>query len=265
MAETDALSAEGIFRRLKNRSLRIEYLPVAGSTNTLAKERAAAGEPEGLVIAAGEQTAGRGRMGRSFYSPAGTGLYMSLLLRPKCTAAECALLTGAAAVAAAESVEALTGRKTAIKWVNDVLLDGRKICGILTETALDPGSGRPDWAVVGVGVNVRLPEGGFPEDIRDRAGAVFSRGETGELRCALAAALLDRLTELYGDLGGEGCYNSYVNRSSVLGRDVWLLSPGRAPEAATVLSIGRDYALEVRLADGTMRRVAAGEISLRDR
>ena len=151
MAETDALSAEGIFRRLKNRSLRIEYLPVAGSTNTLAKERAAAGEPEGLVIAAGEQTAGRGRMGRSFYSPAGTGLYMSLLLRPKCTAAECALLTGAAAVAAAESVEALTGRRTAIKWVNDVLLEGRKICGILTETALDPGSGRPDWAVVGIG------------------------------------------------------------------------------------------------------------------
>ncbi len=261
----DALSAEGIARFLRHRELRLRVYPTIGSTNTALKAMAAEGAEAGLALVAAEQTAGRGRMGRSFYSPAGTGLYMSLLLRPKCTAAECALLTGAAAVAAAESVEALTGRKTAIKWVNDVLLDGRKICGILTETALDPGSGRPDWAVVGVGVNVRPPEGGFPEDIRDRAGAVFSRGETGELRCALAAALLDRLTELYGDLGGEECYNFYVNRSSVLGRDVWLLSPGRAPEAATVLSIGRDYALEVRLADGTMRRVAAGEISLRDR
>lgn len=258
----DELSAEGIRRYLKNETLRVEYRAVIGSTNTAVKERAA-GEPEGLVVAAGEQTAGRGRMGRQFFSPADTGLYMSLLLRPGMAAQACALLTPTAAVAVAESVEALSGRLTQIKWVNDVLLDGKKICGILTETSLAPRTGAVDWAVVGIGVNTRTPAGDFPEELRDRAGAVFDGEE--DMRCVLAAAILDRFMELYQTLGSEECYQSYVNRSCVLGKDVRLLSPGREPLEARVLAIERDYALRVRLADGSERRISSGEVSLRKR
>ena len=263
MEEREPLSASGIERHLKNKGLRIEYCPVIGSTNTALKERAAAGESEGLVIVAGEQSAGRGRMGRRFYSPAGTGLYMSLLLRPECTAAECALLTPAAAVAAAEAFEAVTGRTVQIKWVNDVLLEGKKVCGILTEASLDASRGRADWAVVGVGVNVLAPAEGFPQEIRDTAGALFASKRAPVSRCAVAAAVLDALAERCRDPGSRDCYDFYVNHSSVPGRDVWLLSPGREREAATVLGIERDYALRVRMADGSVRRVSTGEVSLR--
>ena len=265
MTRTDELSAEGIRALLKDASLRIECYPLVDSTNTVLKERAAAGAAEGLVVAAEEQTAGRGRMGRSFFSPAGPGLYLSVLLRPTFGAEQCGLLTPAAAVAAAEAIEALSGRETQIKWVNDVLLDGRKICGILTEASVNWESGLADYVIVGIGVNVRAPAGDFPEDIRDRAGAVFEAESGAGQRCALAAAILDRFMALYRSLGSEECYKSYANRSAVLGRDVWLLSPGREPEAATVLAIERDYALRVRLADGTERLVNSGEVSIRPR
>lgn len=259
----DVLSAAGIARHLKNAALRVEYYPVIGSTNTVLKERAASGAPHGLVIVAGEQTGGRGRMGRQFYSPAGTGLYMSLLLRPERSAAESTMLTAAAAVAVAESVEALSGRKTEIKWVNDVLIDGKKICGILTEASVDWESGMADYVVVGIGVNTRLPAGDFPEELRAVAGAVFRSGEIPELRCRLAAAILDRLTELYESPDSEECYRAYRERSSVLGRDINILSPGREPVRARVLDIQQDYSLLVRLTDGTQQRVNAGEVSIR--
>ena len=263
MTDSDILSAEGIARRLKNRDLRVEYYPVIDSTNTALKARAAAGAPEGLVIVAGEQTRGRGRMGRSFFSPADTGLYMSLLLRPERGAAESAMLTAAAAVAVAESVEALSGRKTEIKWVNDVLMDGKKICGILAEASVNGESGMTDYVAVGIGVNTRLPAGGFPDELRSSAGAAFPGGEIPELRCRLAAAILDRLTELCAVPDSPECCRAYRDRSSVLDRDVDILRPGREPERGRVLDIQRDYALLVRMADGTVRRITSGEVSIR--
>ena len=265
MTDGDVLSAEGITRHLKNRTLQVEYYPVISSTNTVLKERAAAGAPHGLVLAAGEQTGGRGRMGRKFFSPADTGLYMSLLLRPERSAAETTMLTAAAAVAVAESVEALSGRKTEIKWVNDVLIAGKKICGILTEASVDWKTGLVDYAVVGIGVNTRLPSGDFPDELRETAGAVFRDGEIPELRCCLAAAILDRLTELCAAPDSEECYRAYRDRSSVLGREINILLPGKEPGSAHVLDIERDYALLVRLTDGTLQRVNAGEVSIRPR
>ena len=261
--ESDVLSAEGITRRLKDDRLRVEYFPVIGSTNTALKERANAGAAEGLVLAAGEQTGGRGRMGRQFFSPADSGIYMSLLLRPQRSAAESTLLTAAAAVAVAESVEALSGMPTGIKWVNDVLLGGKKICGILTEASVDWESGMADYVVVGIGVNTRPPAGDFPPDIREVAGAIFSDRRPEDLRCRLAAAILDRLMELYDRLGSEECYEAYKRRSTVLGKEINILSPGREPVPATVLDIQRDYALRVRLADGTEKLLSSGEVSIR--
>lgn len=262
---SDVLSARGIERHLKNRTLRVECYQSVTSTNTLLKERANNGAPHGLVLAAGHQTQGRGRMGRQFYSPADTGLYMSLLLRPERSAAESTLITAAAAVAVAESVEAISGLETRIKWVNDVLIAGKKISGILTEASVDWESGTADYVVVGIGVNTRLPKDDFPEELRSIAGAVFDGRGVPELRCTLAAAILDRLMELYDDLGSEECYRAYLDRSVVLGAEVNLLSPGREPVPAAVMGIRRDYALTVRLTDGTVRQVNSGEVSIRPR
>ena len=218
---------------------------------------------EGLVLAAGDQTGGRGRMGRRFFSPAGSGIYMSLLLRPGRSAAESALLTPAAAVAAAESIEAVSGLPAEIKWVNDVLVAGRKVCGILTEASVDGSSGAAEHVVIGIGVNALPPPGGFPGELRDTAGAVFPDSRPADLRCRLAAAILDRLMELYAEPDSAACHEAYKSRSAVLGKEVRLLSPGRDPVPALVLDIDRDYALRVRLADGTEKRILSGEVSLR--
>ena len=188
---------------------------------------------------------------------------MSLLLRPERSAAESTMLTAAAAVAVAESVEALSGRKTEIKWVNDVLIDGKKICGILTEASVDWESGMADYVVVGIGVNTRLPAGDFPDELRETAGAVFRDGEIPELRCRLAAAILDRLTELCDAPDSEECYRAYRDRSSVLGREINILPLGGEPIPATALDVEPDFSLRVRLSDGTEKRLNSGEVSVR--
>jgi BirA family biotin operon repressor/biotin-[acetyl-CoA-carboxylase] ligase len=264
-SESDVLSAEGIRKYLKSPGLRLEYFEEIDSTNTALKARANAGAAEGLTLVAGRQTAGRGRMGRSFFSPEGSGVYLSLLLRPGLPAAEATRIPACAAVAAAETVEALSGRAAQIKWVNDVLVDGKKVCGILTEASLDCESGLMNHVIVGVGVNALEPEGGFPGELRDVAGAVFSRRSLPELRCRLAAGILDRLWTLCRALPDGDPYEQYRARSLVLGKLVELLSPGADPIPARVLALERDYALLVELPDGTRRRVQTGEVRVRPR
>lgn len=263
LSKSDVLSAPGIEKYLDCPGLRLRYAEELGSTNTALKELANRGERAGLALVAGRQTAGRGRMGRSFFSPEDSGVYLSLLLRPALPAAEAVRITACAAVAAAETLEELSGRRLQIKWVNDLLLDGKKVCGILTEAALDCESGQLHYAVVGIGVNVLAPAGGFPAELRDRAGAVFSERTLPELRCRVAAGILNRLWRSCGGTGIEDDFAAYRDRSLVLGREVELLSPGREPEPARVLALERDYALLVRLADGTERRLQSGEVRLR--
>ena len=257
----DGFGAAGMERYLRTPGLSIRFFPVIGSTNTELKIAAQNGAPEGTVYLAGEQTAGRGRMGRSFYSPDGTGLYMSLLLRPASAPAECGKLTACAAVAAAEAIESVSGRSAGIKWVNDILLDGRKVCGILAEAGSS--SGRLDYAVIGLGVNVFPPRGGFPPELSSAAGAVFGGEPEADVRCRLAAAILDAFMAHYRAADGETVYREYRRRSVVIGREIRILAPGSAPETALALDIGRDFALCVRTAAGDERRLTAGEISIR--
>ena len=185
----DPLSESGVRSRLKNKRLQLYVLQRVTSTNTVLRQMAEEGAEDGSVLLADSQTAGRGRMDRRFYSPPGTGLYLSLLLRPRIPAADAVRITACAAVAAAEAIEEVSGRRTAVKWVNDILLDGRKVCGILTEGSVDPLTGLLRYAVVGIGVNITPPPDGFPPELRTVAGAVCERNEPG-LRCRLAALLL---------------------------------------------------------------------------
>lgn len=262
--ENDVLSEKGIRKHLKNKALRLEVYPSVSSTNTLLAARAAAGEPEGLVLVAGEQSQGRGRMGRSFYSPPGTGIYMSALFRPEMDAVSAVNITACAAVAVAEAIEETAGVPAQIKWVNDVLVGGKKVCGILTEGAFSCESGRMSHVIVGIGINTRVPAGDFPPELQGVAGAVLGGKGLPELRCRLTAAVLDRLTVYYSHLLEKDYYTAYRERSLVLGKPISILSPGREPVPALALDIDRDFALLARLEDGRVVRLNSGEVSVRE-
>ena len=259
----DVLSAEGIRRYLKHPEIEVRFFPVISSTNTVLKQLAAENAPAGLALVAGEQTSGRGRMGRSFYSPAGSGLYLSLLLRPDLEPAKAVMMTACAAVSVAEAIETLTDVRLGIKWVNDLFLRGKKVCGILTEAGLDCEAGRMSYVVIGVGINTRIPAENFPEDIRETAGSVFGETSVPDLRNRLAALVLDNLVAWSADPGSVSLFENYRRRSLALGRPIRILAPGRDPVQAEVLDIDPDYSLKVRLEDGSIQHLCSGEISIR--
>lgn len=267
--DADVLSAKGICGALPpdvRAALRVETSPCVPSTNTVLRERAAGGAPEGLVLAAREQTAGRGRMGRGFYSPAGSGLYLSILLRPALAAAEAVQLTAAAAVAAARAAETVrqTPGAVRIKWVNDLLLDGRKICGILTEAQLSLESGGLDYAVLGVGFNLTPPAGGWPAELDGIAGSLFDGPAPPGARTALAAAFLAEFWPLYRALAARPFLAEYRERQAVLGRRVEVWQGAQPPRAAQALAIDDACRLVVRYEDdGTAAALPGGEVRVR--
>lgn len=235
--------------------LSVELLSEVSSTNTLIKERAAQGAAEGAVIIAESQTAGRGRRGRSFFSPEGSGLYLSLLLRPKFSAEH---ITTAAAAAAALAIEDISGRSADIKWVNDIWLDGRKVCGILCEA----GSG---FVVVGVGVNVSAPAQGFPAELSDIAGAVFDEHDApADARLRIAAAFLNHFTRFYVNMDVRAYYPQYRKRCFLLGKEINVLRGGNTIPA-TAIDINEHCHLLVRYANGNKEYLSSGEVSIRPR
>lgn len=260
---SDVLSAEGVRRHLRHGELQLQVYKTISSTNTVLKGLAAEGAGAGLALIAEEQTAGRGRMGRSFYSPPESGLYLSLLLRPEMQAVDAVRLTACAAVAVAEAIEALSGREAQIKWVNDIFVGGRKVCGILTEASVDCESGMMHYVIVGIGVNTHVPDGNFPEELRGIAGAAFGSEPVPELRCRLAAEILDRLSDYAANPAAPAVFEGYRRRSLVLGKEINILSPGREPQPAVAVDLGKDYSLLVRLPDGSTRRLNSGEVSVK--
>ncbi len=228
------------------------------STNRLAHELAKNGAPEGTVITARYQTQGRGRLGRSFFSPKGTGLYMSLILRPSVSPQELLLITTAAAVAVARAAETLTGEGMRIKWVNDVYRDGKKVAGILTEGAF--GGETVTYAILGIGVNIAPPVGGFPADIAQKAGTLFDT--PCDKREELSHLILQHFEEYYGLLTDKPFLEEYRRRSLLDGKTVQLLNVDDTPrESATVLGIDDDFALIVRTENG-IRHLTSGDVSI---
>lgn len=250
----------GIEAYLNTPGLRVLPYDTLPSTNTALTELARGGAEEGTVVLADGQTAGRGRMGRSFLSPVG-GLYMSLLLRPQDAVTDALRLTAMAAVSAAEAIGSVSGRRVGIKWVNDLLIDGRKVCGILAEGRVK--NAALEYAVLGFGVNILPPPGGFPAELEDIAGCVYASGDARSLRDATAAAILDRFLAYYhGERGGW--LDEYRARSVLIGREVDVIQNGGSVPARA-LSIADDLSLNVRLPDGSLRALRSGEVSVRER
>lgn len=238
----------------------IEVLEKTTSTNTIIRQRANE-SPEGLVVVAEEQSEGRGRLGRSFFSPGGTGLYISLLLRPEIEPSEAVMITTAAAVAVCEALEKVGADTPQIKWVNDVFVKGKKVCGILTEASFNPESRKLKYAVLGIGINMYEPEGGFPDEIKNIAGSVFS--ETREnLRDMVTAYFLNSFMEYYYKLSQKEFLKKYTERCFVLGKEINVIC-GDCVRGAKALSLDESLGLNVEYDNGEKAVLSSGEISIR--
>lgn len=231
------------------------------STNDLAKEQAKNGAPHGTVIVAAQQTAGRGRMGRSFHAPAGLGLYFSLILRPQCAPSQLLHLTCAVAVAACEAVERCTGYRPQIKWTNDLVAGSRKLGGILTELSVS--ENRVDWAVIGIGINCRHKAEDFPPELQSMATSLDQLGADCS-PAVLAARLMETLNETDHILltHRRQLMDTYRRDCMTLGREI-LVVRGEERFYATALDIANDGGLVIRDAQGQLQTVQSGEVSVR--
>lgn len=261
---TDILSIQGVEKYLKpeHSYIELEILPDIGSTNDYLREKAAQGKGEGYAVVAGAQTRGKGRTGRSFYSPADTGIYLSLLLRPKdCGPAQAVKFTTMAAVAACEAIEKVSHRSPQIKWVNDIYIDGKKVSGILTEASVSLENGSLEYVLLGIGINVYPPEKGFPQELRETAGSVFQERKS-DGKNQLTAGFLNRLMEIYTKEETGEYAEEYRKRSMVLGKRIQILTP-EGEKGARALEIDKDCRLLVEYEDGNRELLRAGEIRIR--
>ncbi len=266
--DRDYLKGGGNFMTAKKRLIfDVEYFDAVTSTNDILKDMGKQDVSEGKVIVASHQTAGRGRgVGRRFYSPDSTGLYMSLLLRPSGGAESSLMITTAAAVAVCRAIVAITGREPQIKWVNDIILDGKKVCGILTEAAFNTDYSGLEYVVLGIGINLFVPEEGFPDDIKDIAGALCDRYDR-ELRDRLVKSILKEFSHIY--CNEKGSYmTEYRALSCVIGKEVKIYRTptfvqGEPDDMAYAYGIDDNCRLLVRYPDGREEALVSGEISVR--
>lgn len=232
-----------------------------GSTNSDLKALAENGAAHGQVLIAKEQTEGKGRLGRSFCSPKGTGLYMSILLRPRFSAEEALFITTSAAVAVSEAIDRFSMAESKIKWVNDVYLSGKKVCGILTEAAMDFESGRLNYAVCGIGVNLSAER--LPKELENIAGGIMSeQNEENDLRAPLAAEILNRFFDYYDRLPALDFLSEYRRRSLLIGREIVFLKNGRE-YSGTAVGLDDRVRLMVKLDSGEITALSSGEAVLK--
>lgn len=265
--DNDRLSESAIRRHLRCRMLgrQIEILKTVGSTNDALKARAQEGVQEGLVILAEQQTAGRGRQGRRFCSPAHRGVYLSVLTRPRVPIAALSLLTIAAAVAAARAVENVTGLSPDVKWVNDLYCEGRKLAGILTEASVEGETGLAESVVTGIGLNTSTQAEEFDSGLAQTACSIGAFTGTAPDRNRLAAEILNELESCYALLGTPQqarLLEEYRRRLFIRGREVRVTAPD-ASFPALVLDVDDMGRLLVRDHTGAVRALSGGEVSLR--
>ena len=242
---------------------RIHYYDSIGSTSDRAKELAIQGAPEGTLVIADCQSAGRGRMGRSFQSPAGMGIYMSVILRPKCAPCDLMHLTCATAVAMCDAIRAATGLEAGIKWTNDLVFEKKKLGGILTELTLTP-DGTVGHAIIGIGINCRQCPEDFSGEIRDIAASLSM--VTGHIisRADVAAAMIQQLYNMNAKLLSEkkSIMDAYRRHCVTLGQEISLVR-GEETRHGKALDVDPDGGLVVEFDGKKTETVTSGEVSIR--
>ncbi len=263
---SDVLSVDMITKLLNEKgdfNRPIYYYDEIDSTNRQAKRLALEGAVSGTVVISETQSEGRGRNGKSFYSPKGSGLYLSLLLKPKVDSSIALRVTSAAAVATHRAIKECTNKITKIKWVNDLYLDNLKVCGILTEGLSGFEVRQIESIVVGVGINFKEPESGYPDNINSVAGSLFKKDDKVELtRNELAASLILNLKKISDNLEDNSYLKEYRENSLVIGKNVQVIAPNET-YTAFVKQIDDNGALVIELEDGSEKLLQSGEISLR--
>lgn len=236
----------------------IQYFDTIDSTNNYAKKLATEGAPAGTVILAGQQTAGRGRLGRSFSSPKNMGLYLSVILRPDCRPSQIMHLTCAAGVAV---LRAIDDPKVGIKWTNDLIKDKRKLGGILTELSIDPATQKVDWVVVGIGINCCQHTWDFPEEIRHMA---CSLGVDQADVADLTAELIQSLYQMNEDLlkKKEEIMSVFKEKCVTIGSQISVVR-GENIRHGKAVGLDADGGLQVEYPDGSSETVTSGEVSIR--
>lgn len=251
------------------KDLRIYVFDQLPSTNDCAKQLASEGAPDGTIVMAHKQSSGKGRLGRSFFSPE-EGIYMSVIIRPEADDFQPGLVTCAAAAAVCEAIEAVTGHNALIKWVNDIYVEGKKVCGILTEGVTDHETGKLDAAIVGIGINTTTA--GFPEELLQIAGAVAGEYSKSQLASSVISRLLDHTAEISdaSAVSPPSFMKSYREKNLVPGKQITVYKgiykndPSEVPSRpARALDIDDNGGLIVLYSDGSRETLTSGEISIR--
>ncbi len=246
---------------INNKKINIIHLETVDSTNTYAKHLASQNHPEGTIVIADHQTNGRGRLGRSFFSPKDTGIYMSVILKPDISCDKVLYITTAAAVSVATAIEKLTGSDTKIKWVNDVYMQNKKVCGILTEGHISDTGSSMDYAILGIGINISEPESGFPDDIKNIATAIIN-GKNTHIKENLIYEILNIFFDFYKNIKAKPHLDDYRKRSLIDGEDINIIRCNKVVDTGTCLGIDDDFSLIVKTSSG-ISHISSGEVSVR--
>lgn len=242
----------------------IHWYDTIDSTNTRAKLLAQHNAPQGTVLVASAQTGGRGRLGRSFSSPQGMGVYLSVILRPQCPPDSLMHLTCAAAVAMCRAVQNVSGICPGIKWTNDLVIGRQKLGGILTELSVNPKTGLVDFAIVGIGINCRQKKEDFPNQLREMAVSLSMAANADISPAPLAASMIDALYEMQQTLLSEkaSIMDAYRKNCITLGQDIQVIRPGQIQQG-NAIALDDEGGLIVKLSDGSSQVVTSGEVSIR--
>ena len=238
----------------------IQIFPELDSTNRYLKELAKEGAEAGIVVIANKQSAGRGRLGRSFFSPEGTGIYMSILLRPEMELQKSVRITSMVAVAVARAIERISGIETKIKWVNDIFLNGKKVCGILTESGINATTGTLEYAVLGIGINVGTIQ--FPEELKEIATSICNECNHTVTRTELIVEILKELEHWYPTLWNGGFLQESRKRSLLLGKDIFVVGSGESNYQAKALDLDDMGHLWIEK-EGKRELLHSGEVSVK--
>lgn len=257
----NSISAKEIMQYFSIEKEKIRIFTSLPSTNTTAKEMASCGAPEGTICIADAQTHGRGRMGRQFFSPGGSGIYMSIILRPAFSPSESLLITTIAAVAVCDAIEEICACTPKIKWVNDVYISDKKVAGILTEAVFSNDNHKIEYAVLGIGLNLKAPEEGFPKQIHKIAGAVLNAEETCS-RNKMIALILKHFYKYYLAFENKSFIKAYKNRDYLAGKEV-IVTRGDSVYDALVKGINEDLSLKIEKANGLIENLSSGEVSIK--
>lgn len=234
------------------------------STNNRLRDMALAGAPEGQTVIADEQYRGRGRRGRKFISLKDKGIYLSMLFRPDSLPSDTAEITAWTAVAVNNAVQTVCGIRAGIKWVNDLVINRKKICGILTEMSVESESGYVQYVIIGIGLNVNESKNDFPEEIGDIATSLLIETGAEYSRAQLASEIIKELDSMRNAWPKEKqrFLNSYINDNIIIGREI-TVADSAGERQGTALSICDDFSLNVRFKDGSCENISSGEVTVR--